>query len=205
VISEEVVKAAAGNSWSGEAIIKLLLEQRGPDVVITKEVVKAAVGNSWSGEAVMKLLLEQRGPDVVISEEVVEIIAGKFGQWTGRVVATPESKRDDRLQHYPDLVQIVDRTVRQAYGEDPILDRNKEVSIEIAWQLQQCIRDELEGNPELSSVLTITGNASHSRAATCLEYVQATWGSFGVQVLGELEGCLRNRFEATGTGERNGM
>jgi hypothetical protein len=40
VITEGVVKAAAGNYWSVNEVITLLLEQRGADIVITKEVTK---------------------------------------------------------------------------------------------------------------------------------------------------------------------
>jgi hypothetical protein len=76
VITEEIVKAAAGNYWRGEEVMKLLLEQRGADVVITEEVVKAAAGNEGDGREVMRLLLEQRGADVVITEEVVKAAAG---------------------------------------------------------------------------------------------------------------------------------
>ena len=43
IISEEVVKAAAGNSRNGKEVMTLLLEQRGADMMITEEVVKAAV------------------------------------------------------------------------------------------------------------------------------------------------------------------
>jgi hypothetical protein len=42
VITEEVVKAAAGNEESGKDVMIVLLEQRGADVVITDDVVKAA-------------------------------------------------------------------------------------------------------------------------------------------------------------------
>lgn len=59
LITEEVVKAAAGNLWSGKEVMMLLLEKRGADVVITEEVVKAAAGNKYSGEKVMMLLLDK--------------------------------------------------------------------------------------------------------------------------------------------------
>ncbi|KAF2204425.1 hypothetical protein GQ43DRAFT_493965, partial [Delitschia confertaspora ATCC 74209] len=49
-ITEEVVKAAAGNTCSGKEVIALLLEQRGAEVKITEEVVKAAAGNRDSGK-----------------------------------------------------------------------------------------------------------------------------------------------------------
>ena len=71
-IRKEVVKAAAGNRWSGKEVMTLLLEQRGADVVITEEIMKAAARNGRSGKEIMMLLLEQRGADVVITEEVVK-------------------------------------------------------------------------------------------------------------------------------------
>ena len=75
MITEEVVKAAAGNFWNGKEVMTLLLEQRGADVMITEEVVKAAAGNEGSGKEVMTFLLEQRGADVTITEEVVKAAA----------------------------------------------------------------------------------------------------------------------------------
>jgi hypothetical protein len=41
-ITEDVVKAAAGNEESGEKVMKLLLEQREAEIQITEDVVKAA-------------------------------------------------------------------------------------------------------------------------------------------------------------------
>lgn len=49
VVTEEVVKTAAGNEYSGKEVMKLLLEQRGADVDITEEVVKVAAGKVWTG------------------------------------------------------------------------------------------------------------------------------------------------------------
>ncbi|KAF6784015.1 ankyrin repeat and sam domain containing protein 6 [Colletotrichum sojae] len=54
---EDVVRAAAWNRWSGEQVMKLLLDRRGEEIKVTEEVVKAAAGNGSSGERVMKLLL----------------------------------------------------------------------------------------------------------------------------------------------------
>jgi uncharacterized membrane protein YkoI len=58
MITEEVVKAVAGNEMSGESVMALLLENQGDEVMITKEVVKAAARNERSGERVMAVLLE---------------------------------------------------------------------------------------------------------------------------------------------------
>jgi len=52
-ITEEVVKAAAGNYGSGEEVMRLLLEQRGAEIQITEEMVKAAAGNYLSGKEVI--------------------------------------------------------------------------------------------------------------------------------------------------------
>ncbi|KAH8653142.1 hypothetical protein BGZ60DRAFT_533332 [Tricladium varicosporioides] len=76
VIAEEVLKAAAGNEKSGKELMRLLLEQRGTDVVITEGVLKAAAENRRSGKEVMRLLLEERGTDVVITKEVLKAAAG---------------------------------------------------------------------------------------------------------------------------------
>ncbi|CAD6446264.1 b7a5bf77-39d6-4c44-a99b-040df980e6b2, partial [Sclerotinia trifoliorum] len=53
VITEEVVKAAAENRYSGKEIMMLLLEKRGAEVVITEEVVKAAAENRKSGSRLL--------------------------------------------------------------------------------------------------------------------------------------------------------
>ncbi|KAH7310162.1 hypothetical protein BKA65DRAFT_559174 [Rhexocercosporidium sp. MPI-PUGE-AT-0058] len=78
-IEEQVVKAAAGNYRNGKEVMKLLLEQRGADVVITEAVVTAAAENNKSGEKVMKLLLEKRRADMVITEAVFLAAAGNRG------------------------------------------------------------------------------------------------------------------------------
>ncbi|KAF2464838.1 HET-domain-containing protein [Lindgomyces ingoldianus] len=52
-VTEEVVKAAAGNTQSGKEIMDLLLQQRGSEIKVTEEVVK--------GRQVMDLLLQRRG------------------------------------------------------------------------------------------------------------------------------------------------
>jgi len=44
----------------------------------------------------------------------------------------------------------------------------------IVWELQQCVRDELEG-PDLGPVLTISGSPSYCWAVSCIDYVEETW------------------------------
>jgi hypothetical protein len=110
LITEEIVKAAAGNKWNGKEVMTLLLDRRGRDVQITEkvvieiarrfdkevmtllldrrggcvqiteEVVKAAAENWRNGKEVMTLLLDRRRGDVQITEEVVIEIARRFNK-----------------------------------------------------------------------------------------------------------------------------
>jgi hypothetical protein len=69
-VTEEVVKAAAGNAKSGKQVMKLLLDRRGDEVKITEEVVNAAARNSESGPQIIKLLFDRRGDEVKITYKV---------------------------------------------------------------------------------------------------------------------------------------
>ncbi|KLU86652.1 hypothetical protein MAPG_05664, partial [Magnaporthiopsis poae ATCC 64411] len=73
-VTEEIVKAAAGNAKfnkAGAKVMELLLDRRGGDVEVTEEVVTAAARNPESGKEIMELLLDRRGKDVKVTEEVV--------------------------------------------------------------------------------------------------------------------------------------
>lgn len=76
IITEGVIKAAAGNTKSGKQMMWLLLSHQGSELRITEEVVRAAAGNATNGEQVMQFLLDQRGTGLKITEEVVEAAAG---------------------------------------------------------------------------------------------------------------------------------
>uniref|UniRef100_L2FI68 Ankyrin repeat and sam domain containing protein 6 n=1 Tax=Colletotrichum fructicola (strain Nara gc5) TaxID=1213859 RepID=L2FI68_COLFN len=74
-VTNEIVKAAAGNESSGEQVMRLLLGRRGEEVKVTEEVVKAAASNELSGVRLMNLLLNRRGAEVKVTEEVVKAAA----------------------------------------------------------------------------------------------------------------------------------
>jgi hypothetical protein len=108
-----------------------------------------------------------------------------------------EDTKDMESKMYTDLYQSVEETVQYASG----VTRNsgsQVATIRVFWQLQQCIQDELDGTPDLGEILTISGNAGHSWAAKCEEYVEATWGNLGRQLLSDLELYLRNISVPTG-------
>jgi hypothetical protein len=75
-ITEDVVKAAAGNRGNGKEVMTLLLDQQGDQIHITEDVVKAAAGNGRNGKEVMTLLFNRRGDQIQITEDVVKIAAG---------------------------------------------------------------------------------------------------------------------------------
>jgi hypothetical protein len=58
-ITEEIVKAAAGNWRSGREVMTIRLDRHGADFAITEEVVKAAAENSGNCKEVIALLVEQ--------------------------------------------------------------------------------------------------------------------------------------------------
>ncbi|RYP53788.1 hypothetical protein DL770_010981 [Monosporascus sp. CRB-9-2] len=105
-ITEEVVKAAAGNDYEGKEIMALLLDQRGTEVKITDEVVKVAAGNEGSGREVMALLLDQRGTEVKITEEVVKAAAGN-GRSGKEVMALLLDQCGDAIIVTPGLVETL--------------------------------------------------------------------------------------------------
>ena len=65
-ITEEAVKAAAGNWWCGKEVMKLLLSRDG-EIQITEDILKAAAWNC--SEEAMQLLLS-RG-EIHITEDVL--------------------------------------------------------------------------------------------------------------------------------------
>ncbi|KAK7575405.1 hypothetical protein V3481_017365 [Fusarium oxysporum f. sp. vasinfectum] len=74
-VTESVVEAAAGNTESGEEVMKLLLDRCGDRVPVTESVVKAAARNEQCGKEVMRLLLERFGDKVPITESVLKAAA----------------------------------------------------------------------------------------------------------------------------------
>ncbi|KAF2732835.1 HET-domain-containing protein, partial [Polyplosphaeria fusca] len=75
-LSENMIKAAAGNAGNGKDIINLLLQQRGSEVKVTEGVIQAAAGNAASGKDIINLLIQQRRSEVEVTEEVIKAAAG---------------------------------------------------------------------------------------------------------------------------------
>ncbi|KAF2964221.1 hypothetical protein GQX73_g9348 [Xylaria multiplex] len=94
------------------------------------------------------------------------------------------------------FTQSIDTIVRGSLNSSETGAEVHEVAFDITWQIQQCIRDELEGNPDLGPVLTVTGNSLHAWATPCYEYVQMNWkeAARGEEFLMDLEILLGKKF-----------
>jgi hypothetical protein len=89
--------------------------------------------------------------------------------------------------------QIASQVERAVAAVIPGADQNQqfEARISVVWELLQCIQEELDQEPCLSRVLTVTAQStSHAWAVSCREYVESTWGGLGVMFLDSLERAL---------------
>ncbi|KAI0427485.1 hypothetical protein F5Y09DRAFT_316175 [Xylaria sp. FL1042] len=78
LITEKVLRAAAGNVKHGQNVMEILLKSS-PQAPVTAEIMKEAARNGGNGEEVIVFLLKQRD-DLTINEEVMEAAAGNWGQ-----------------------------------------------------------------------------------------------------------------------------
>ncbi|KAF7874621.1 uncharacterized protein EAF02_008598 [Botrytis sinoallii] len=72
VITEEVMKAAAGNPHYGKEVIKFLLQKRGEEIIITEQILEVAERRSRLTEEVMELLLKHQATNVMIPEKTIK-------------------------------------------------------------------------------------------------------------------------------------
>ena len=69
-ITEEVVKAAAGNWRSGKKVMTLLLDRRGVDVQITEEVIEAAAAVLYPDAGPLHRRKRKRAADEDVSQQL---------------------------------------------------------------------------------------------------------------------------------------
>ncbi|RFU32693.1 hypothetical protein B7463_g3641, partial [Scytalidium lignicola] len=100
-ITEEIIRAAAGNEEDGEGVIKLLLKQaRG--VRITEDALKAAVGNRKKGKQVTRQLMTHQ-QDLHISPSVIQQAVKNSG--CGQAVLEQLLEREWKIQITRDIVR----------------------------------------------------------------------------------------------------
>ncbi|KAI1122416.1 hypothetical protein F5Y10DRAFT_287200 [Nemania abortiva] len=111
---------------------------------------------------------------------------------------TERSSIDDALprEETSTFMQNIDTIIRSSFSASDTSTEVHEAAFDITWQIQQCVRDELKGNPDLGPVLTVTGNSLHAWATLCHEYVRTTWKEVdcGERFLMDLEILLGKKF-----------
>ena len=90
---------------------------------------------------------------------------------------------------YPDVLQNISKEMKvelDSHGQHTVI-------FDVPWNLLKFYEDELEGNSDLATVLTLTGTSKVALAMTCQEYVVRHWPSIGQDLLTFLETAIRQR------------
>lgn len=75
----DVLLQAAADPLIGDTVIRLLLDQRGDEVIITDEVIQTSVQNRARGLPIMELFLGRRKHEIRITEEILRKAAKNTG------------------------------------------------------------------------------------------------------------------------------
>ena len=86
----------------------------------------------------------------------------------------------------PDVFQSI--SIEMSHGLEPM--GIQQATFQIQWELLKYCEAELQGRPELASVLTISGNAKTAYATSCDEYMNHFWPDTGLQTLRSLDAAL---------------
>jgi hypothetical protein len=79
-LSEDMIKAAAGNKKNGRDIMRLFLKKRGREVKVTDRAIEAAVRNVTSGRDIINLLLQKHRSEVCVTKEVINLLQEVFSR-----------------------------------------------------------------------------------------------------------------------------
>jgi ankyrin repeat protein len=178
-ITEDVFKAAAGNSKDGKEVISLLLEQRDAEVTITEEVVKVIAGEC--DEQAMSLLLEQRGAEVTITEEVVEAAAGNCGNGKEAMSLLLEQRGPE--------VTVTEKVVKAAAGNTwngfevmSLLLEQREAEVTITEEVVKAAAGNCGNGKEVMSLLLEQRGAEVTITEEVVKAAAGSWGN-GFEVM----------------------
>jgi len=165
-----------------------LTEEHSPVTRLEPGTQSAAVVTAMSDEVPLRLLKYQRGSQGTRRTKSLRFLEQRpTSEQTYVREKTQEGsigRRHD--QESPKFLRKVDETIRTCVAGQPAPNACRAEFV-VFWELQQCIRDELDGSPDLGPVITISGNQWHSWAASCLEYVETTWSALGRSLLEQLQ------------------
>jgi predicted nucleic acid-binding protein len=105
-ITEEVVKAAVGNTTSARDILELLITHKAENFVITEGVIMKALLNRYGGVDLVQFLLEAEVDSFVITEGLVEELVRSFRPTLAALL----------IKERGNEVFITERVVKAAYA-----------------------------------------------------------------------------------------
>ncbi|CRG84038.1 hypothetical protein PISL3812_01380 [Talaromyces islandicus] len=126
-ITENMMKAAAGNKKSGKEIITLLLNQQ-DQVPITEDVMKAAAANEHSGKDIIMFLLDRRDR-IPITEDVMKAAAAN--EQGGEDIIMLLLDRRDRIPITEDVMKAAAANGHSGYSIMRLLFKEREDQIPI--------------------------------------------------------------------------
>ncbi|KAK2590746.1 hypothetical protein QQS21_011558 [Conoideocrella luteorostrata] len=189
-ITEEVMRAAAGNRQNGREVMGVLLDHRGDEIIITEEVMKTAAENEFRGREVMGVLLDRRGDEIIITEEVIEAAAAN--KHCGREVI------ELLLDRHGDKITITEEVIQAAaasknYGKEVmelLLDRRGDEIIITEEVIKAAAANELHGKKVLELLLDRREVETLSSITEEIIFIAARCGQVGVLDLVSRQSCL---------------
>ncbi|KAF2186451.1 HET-domain-containing protein [Zopfia rhizophila CBS 207.26] len=148
-VTEEMVKAAAGNTRSGKEVMALLLEQRGGEVKVTEDVVIAAAGNTWSGKEVMALLLKQRAEGFNITLRLVTVLARLF---SARFMALLSIQRGGEVKVIEEVVKAIVRNTKSGVRVIALLLKQRRDKVKITEEVIKAAAGNTESGKEVMTL-----------------------------------------------------
>nr|KMM72211.1 hypothetical protein CPAG_08509 [Coccidioides posadasii RMSCC 3488] len=151
-ITENVLKAAAGNEYSGKEVMALLLNQQDADIKITEMVLKAAAENQKSGKEVMALLLNQQDTDIKITEEVLKAAAGneKSGK---EVMALLLNQQDADIKITEEVLKAAARNWYSGKEVMALLLNQQDADIKITEEVLKAAAENQKSGKEVMALL----------------------------------------------------
>ncbi|KAJ5641398.1 PfsNACHTand Ankyrin domain protein [Penicillium lividum] len=171
-VTIEVLSAAARNGENGKAVLALLLDRCGDQIIITEDVIKTAAGNLKSGEAVLALLLDRYRDQIIITEDVIKAAAGN--RQSGEAILAL------LLDRYRDQIIITEDMIKAAarnwYGEAGLiflLDHYRDQIIITEDMIKAAARNRQSGE----AVLALLLNRYRDQITITEEVVKAAAGN----------------------------
>lgn len=89
----------------------------------------------------------------------------------------------------PDMMKAIRQEV--VLNLKPVSDERYGATFSVCWEAQRYINQEFETGQAFGSVLTVTGNAKHAYATSCVEYMSWNWPKTGPAMLETIQTAVQ--------------